>query len=434
MSILFIIAISFVLIDVSISSLVDIYFDFTTSISGVSLFIAISGVLFGATYAILRITESKIGVKKLKGTYEKSVRKSVWVVYYLMMGMNAGLILQLILFSEYYTPLLSIASSVSYGLAAFVTGSLAYRFFSWFARNKALVVLLYGVASVSASLFVSLLGVIFYIEIFIHQPVLITLESAANYPEPEPGFEEILIVNLPIILSAITFLSFWGGTIVILHANIRRIGNARFWILVTAPIIFFLGTLISLYPEIQGPMPENDPNSIIIPVYTTNFSQIIAIALFATAFVSMAKGIREHLVSTFMYVTCYGLSLFSIGMIASISGAGYPPFGLPTISLVGCFSFLLYMGLYRTAISTAEDSSLRQSIRTSTRQQLKLLKSMGTSEMELKIEKKVLDILRSDTANLVQQSGIEPTLSIDETRKYVSEALEEARKIKHDEI
>ena len=181
-------------------------------------------------------------------------------------------------------------------------------------------------------------------------------------------------------------------------------------------------------------MPENDPNSIIVPVYTTNFSQIIAIALFATAFVSMAKGVREHMISTFMYVTCYGLSLFSIGLIASISAAGYPPFGLPTISLVGCFSFLLYIGLYRTAISTAEDSNLRQSIKVSARQQLKLLKSIGTSELERKVEKKVLDILRSDTENLIEQSGIEPTISIDETRQYVSEALEEAKKLKLDKI
>ena len=279
-----------------------------------------------------------------------------------------------------------------------------------------------------------LVAVIFYVEIFIHQPVVTTLESAASFPAIEPGFEEILIITLPGILTATTFLSFWGGTIAILYANIRRIGKTRFWILVTTPIIFFLGTLISLFPEIQGAAPEDDPNSIIIPVYVTTFSQVIAIALFATAFVSMARAIPHHQISDYMYITCFGLTLFSIGIIATVSGAGYPPFGLPTVSLVGPFSFLLFTGLNHSAISTAEDSSLRRSIKVSAQQQLKLLDSIGTAEMERKLEKKVLEVTKSNAENLMQQSGIEPSLSPSEAKQYLYEVLEEVKDHKKESL
>ena len=149
-----------------------------------------------------------------------------------------------------------------------------------------------------------------------------------------------------------------------------------------------MGILISLFPEIQGAAPKNDPNSLIIATYITNFSQVIAIGLFATAFVSMAKAIPQHQISDYMYITCYGLTLFSVGLIATVSGAGYPPFGLPSVSLVGPFSFLLLTGLNRSAISTAEDSNLRQSIKGSALQQLKLLDSIGTAETVEKLEKK----------------------------------------------
>jgi hypothetical protein len=44
----------------------------------------------------------------------------------------------------------------------------------------------------------------------------------------------------------------------------------------------------------QVPLPKNDPNSIIIPIDITNFSQVIAIGLFATAFVFMARTIPQH--------------------------------------------------------------------------------------------------------------------------------------------
>ena len=427
LSVLFLIVVSFVLIDVIISSLVDIYFDFTTSPAGISLFVVVTGVLFVGTYVILKFTENKIRGQSMRRTYENKIAKVVWIIYYLMSVITAFVIFQLFFISEYYTGLLSIAPTVSYGLAAFVLGLLAYRFFSWFARNKALVVLLYGLASVSASIYVGVVAAIFYVEIFIHQPVVTTLESAASFPAMEPGFEEILIVSLPGILTATTFLSFWGGTIVILYANIKRVGKTRFWILVTTPIIFFLGALITLFPEMQGDAPEDDLNSIIIPLYVVTFSQVIAIALFATAFVSMAKAVPNHQISDYMYITCFGLTLFSIGIGATVSGAGYPPFGLPSVSLVGPFSFLLFTGLNHSAISIAEDSSLRRSIKDSAQQQLKLLDSMGTAEMERKLEKMVLEATKSNAESLKQQSGIEPSLSMDEAKQYLYEVLEEVK-------
>ena len=104
----------------------------------------------------------------------------------------------------------------------------------------------------------------------------------------------------------------------------------------------------------------------------------------------MARAIRHHQISDYMYITCYGLTLFAIGIIATVSGAGYPPFGLPTVSLVGPFSFLLFIGLNHSAIATAEDSDLRRSIKASARQELEFLDSIGTAEMRARTREKSL--------------------------------------------
>ena len=50
--------------------------------------------------------------------------------------------------------------------------------------------------------------------------------------------------------------------------------------------------------------------------------------------------------------------------------------------------------------------------------------------MQRKLEKNVLEVIKSNADNLKQQSGIEPTLSLDEARQYVYEALEEVNKLK----
>lgn len=359
LSVIFLIVAFFALIDVAISSLVDVYKDFSISPAGISLFLVVTAVLFAGTYVILKITGNEIKGQTKRRAYGYSITKVVWIIYYLMVAIVVFVILQLLLFSEYYTGLLSIAPTISYGLAAFIMGSLAYYFFSWFLRSKDLVVLLYGLASVSASVYVVLVAIIFYVEIFTYQQAVTTLESSASFSPIEPGFDEMLTSTLPGILTATTFLFIWGGTIAILYANIRRIGKTSFWILVTTPIIFFLGTLFTLFPEMQGTL-EDDPNSLIIAVYITTFSQIAAVALFSTAFFTMARAISYHQVSNYMYITCYGLTLFSIGIMATVSGAGYPPFGLPVVSLVGPFSFLFFIGLNHSAISIAEDSSKLQ--------------------------------------------------------------------------
>jgi len=345
-----------------------------------------------------------------------------------MVAIIGFVILQLLFSSEYYTAMLSIAPTISYGFAVFVLSLLAYRFLSWFVRNRALVVLMYGLASISASIYVGLIAVIFNDQIFMYHPVVTTLESAGSFPPLESGWEVFLIITLSQILTATTFLFFWGGTIFILYANIRRIGKKRFWILVTTPIIFFMGTLIFYFPVFQDyVLSEEDTDSIIFSFYITTFSQVASIALFAIAFAVMGRAVPNRQVSDYMHMTCYGFALFSIAIIATISGAGYPPFGLPSVSLVGPFSFVLFIGLNHSAIATAEDSNLRRSIIVSARQQLRFLDSIGTAEWERELEKKVLEVTKTNAESLKQESGIEPSLSMDEVNQYIFEVLGELK-------
>jgi hypothetical protein len=418
---------SFILIDVAVGSNVDIYYDFTTSLSGISLFVAVSCVLITGTYVILRVAQNKKREQKVK-TYENNISNVVWIIFYSMVAIIGIVIIQLLFSSEYYTAILSIAPTISYGIAVLVLCLLAYRLLSWFVRNRALVVLMYGLAAISASMYVGLIAVIFNDQIFIYQPVVTTLESAGSFPPLESELEEFLIITLSQILTASTFLLFWGGTISILYANIRRIGKARFWILVTTPIIFFMGTLIFFFPVFQDyVLSEDETSNIIFSFYITTFSQVASIALFAIAFAVMGRAVPNRQVSDYMHITCYGFALFSIAILATVSGAGYPPFGLPSVSLVGPFSFLLFIGLNHSAIATAQDSNLRRSIIISAREQLRFLDRIGTAEWEQELQRKVLEVTKTNAENLRQESGIEPSISMDEANQYIVEVLDELK-------
>src|SRR5262249_32265152 len=73
--------------------------------------------------------------------------------------------------------------------------------------------------------------------------------------------------------------------------------------------------------------------------------------------------------------------LFSAGHSAlTVSSAPYPPFGLASVWFVGFASYLLFVGIYFTALSVARDAELRRLIRKYVERQSTLLDSIGTSE------------------------------------------------------
>ena len=75
--------------------------------------------------------------------------------------------------------------------------------------------------------------------------------------------------------------------------------------------------------------------------------------------------------------------------------AKYPPFGLASVSFTGLSCYLIYTGLYSSAISVSQDLALRQSIRQSVKEQSKFLDSMGTAQMEAELQTRVLRTAKS---------------------------------------
>ena len=107
----------------------------------------------------------------------------------------------------------------------------------------------------------------------------------------------------------------------------------------------------------------------------------------------------------------------------------FPPYGLVTISLIGISSFLLLIGFYSTAVSVANDTKLRVSIRKSIEQNLDLLGKIGNAEMELSLRRKVLGLTKVMEKELVEQTGIESSLSEEEVLNYATLAIREVKKV-----
>ena len=63
-------------------------------------------------------------------------------------------------------------------------------------------------------------------------------------------------------------------------------------------------------------------------------------------------------------------------------------------------------------ISLSQDAELRQSIRRVARTQSKLFDSMVTVEIENEIEKRVMQVIRTQYVEMENETGVQPTLKI----------------------
>ena len=97
--------------------------------------------------------------------------------------------------------------------------------------------------------------------------------------------------------------------------------------------------------------------------------------------------LRNH-----MIIASWGFTLFYIAGSTVAGQRVYPPYGLASISFVGLSCYLIYSGLYSSAVTISQDIALRNSIRKSVNEQSKLLHGMGRAQMQQELESKVLTI------------------------------------------
>jgi hypothetical protein len=266
--------------------------------------------------------------------------------------------------------------------------------------------------------------------ILLQKPAIVTPSSDVIYQgnfEPENPMS-IVSTALAITQNAY-FVLVWAGTVLILRHNIQRLGKVKFWALVIPPILFFMGFYITFYETINPPDPNTEQLPPLAIILIILYSAMAAGILFGVGFLSIAKSFRsETNIRDYMLITAYAFIIFFVSSGATISQAGYPPYGLANVLFVGPSTFLMFTGLYRSAVSVSEDVRLRSLIRNTAKSQAGLLGDMGSAEMQKEIERKVMIAVKSNAEILSKQSGVEPSMSEQEITEYIHQATREIKK------
>jgi hypothetical protein len=404
------------IIDLLIGNVADIYSEQIKSIGGMAIFYAISAVsIAGQLYLLRKLRrEGSIGSDHL--------RKAVWITQYVLIAIIILAILQIIFGSFYLTNLLSLSTAISYGLTIVLMGILMWQFLIWFKRSKNLALLLYASAA-GAITINGILSITLFDAILMEKPQMVTPKSEVIF---NLGFESGTSKSTVVTVQAYSYSAYiiliWGGTIMVLHHNIQRIGKVKFWALVPLPLIYFVSYDIALYQELypDSTVTQAISENFAIPIIIGTVASTVCGILFGLSFLLIARSVSStsH-IREYMLITGFGFMLFINAATATVLQAAYPPFGLANVSFVGLAAYLILFGLYRSALSIAHDVKLRQLVKSSLVRDSNFLKSIGDAQMMQELENKVLDITKKNSDVLEEKSGKEPSMTNEELRNYI---------------
>ena len=421
------IIIAVLLVDISTIKISDLVSSHVATSSTIALYISITITYVVGQYFVLEFVKRKSSMIRDKDTklHLNILHRVSMITQYILLGLLALVILQIVIRSYYDTIFLTSAMTISYALATVMLSFLAQRFFSWFRLNKNAVVLLYGLSSTTLAINTTL---VCFLLVATSSSMLIEIEQHGSSPPFfAPGSLSSVLTYGYTISSIVAFMVTWSASAMLLHHYSQKLGRVKYWIIVSIPLIYFLSQFLTLFLNLFAPLIELNPifYGILFTLIFT-LSKPVGGILFGLAFWTAAKSINSSTVRDYVVISAYGfMLLFVSNNPIPLLATPYPPFGLATVSFMGLSSYLILVGIYSSAISVAQDTKLRQTIRKSTTEESKLLISIGSAQMEQEIQRRAVKVAKDQQQTMAEQTGVQSSLTEHDMKQYVSEVLKE---------
>ena len=341
--------------------------------------------------------------------------------------------------------------------ATAILGLFSYKFFAWYRlSNRNFILLFYGMASAVLALSI---GGDAVAKIVIQQvieektiPGAIT-EASFIYEKFEkyPGQIQYKVVDpktttlymvpdslqslhklIVVLTSDPRYVLLWIATIVLLQQYFQRVGQkitkfpVKYWILLCIPLILYLvgsGLIFSL---------PNDSDYRYYQRIIYRAGSIGSNILFGLAIYIVTRNVPSEKARDYLTVAAIGISTVGIAFGASSLQQTY---GVAAHSMVLLSSYLFIIGFYASSIFLTQDAKLRRSIKDSAIEESKLLVSVGVPHIEQEIESRVLKVAQKRENELVGETGVQPSLTEEEMKQYLSNVLNEIKLLRtYDEI
>ena len=409
-----------------ISTVSDFLVPQTISMWGIAFFIVLAIVFAISQHLLLIFTWLITKDIRSKSFLFNGLIKIVIVSQYMLLVILMVIVYQILFMSQYSTMLLIWSTAISFLLTIFLIGVLARQFLIWYRSYKrdSFIILSYTVAFTIMSITYSL-ALILDINQFLSKQEIVTPNSEIIFPETSADLLFLIFDYIYQYSDLISFVLIWGATALLLLQYRRKLGVLKFWIIISLPLIYFLGSFVRIMGIYE---PQSDSEFFFFYLYSSLNSTAGGI-LFGITFITIANRIDNQKIKNYMKMSAYGFILLSISSQVTLVASSYPPFGITTLMFSGLSSYLLLIGLYSTAVSLSQHAQLRKSIRKSIDEQhFKLVDHIGVSEVQREMDKRITPLIQRYSEQMNARSAVDSSISEDELKEYLQEVLRDLHK------
>jgi hypothetical protein len=192
-------------------------------------------------------------------------------------------------------------------------------------------------------------------------------------------------------------------------------GRVLYFVLMGIPLVYYIFPFQNYFGDFFFTVLQSYPIAITI-VYLLMFSAAkqVGALLFCLSFWTASTFVHETRLRKSLLMSSIGMAmLFGSIELTPLQYHVYPPYGLVTEAFIPIGAYLLFVGIFSSTIYISQDSAIRREFYRSAASQLNLLRTIGVSQMEKELEKKVEEIQAR-----FKQSGIS-------AKPYLHEELDE---------
>jgi hypothetical protein len=419
---------SIVIVTLTVDSQIGYIADFIpeqlASSVGIAAFIGIWMIFTVTQYYILAYVKKINKESKARVRYLNLIHKIVTIAQFVLAGVIALVILQIFISQEYNTAMLYAALSISYGLWIVTLGILARAFFSWYRLAKKNLMVLILALSMIAYVINGVLNLYSHFDHLMQSNSIIRSGDVAVFQVFSIATLGDLITIASHTASSAAYVLTWIGTVMLLRPYIKKLGSIKFWTIMAAAMLYYI---IQFPLFVLGYYNPSEGENAMINILIFSMSAVFTGIVFGAAFLSVARTLQTgSIIRDYMIIAAYGFVLFYVSGSAMVSQAAYPPYGLAAVSFTGLSCYLIYTGLYFSAISVSQDMALRQSIRKSVMvEQSKLLDSIGSAQMERELQTRVLIVAKKASDIMAKETGVEAPMTEDDMKDYMEVVMKE---------
>jgi len=231
----------------------------------------------------------------------------------------------------------------------------------------------------------------------------------------------------------ISFSLMWLATALLMknYSNIK--GLIKYWGIMFISLIYFIG---QFQPMFFGFISLSTISTTLGDIGYTIFvsaAKPVAGVMFGLIFWIISRKIDKRTTKEYLLIAGFGIMmLFASNQSTGLSLTPLPPFGIITAAFFGLSTYLLFIGLYSSAVSVSHDSTLRKQAKIYANQ-LILLDRIGTPEMKQHTESivsRVMKDFKNQVTDLDESSGVLPSIDEQNFKDYLETVLKEVKKRK----